>query len=122
MTPSDLDALTLALPIGREHGTSQQALARSLGWYCGTSGRPNTRKVQDGFLLLRRERHLPVVAISRPNGCYVATKADLDELKRTRNGLHSRAMSELVTVKEMNLVIADLEWCPALFQLEEVAL
>lgn len=121
MTPAGLDALALALPVGRDHGTSQKALARKLGWFYGTSGRPNTRKVQEGFLALRRERHLPVVAISRPNGCYIATPDDLDELKRTRNGLRSRAMSELVTVKEMDMVIADIEFSPTLFVLEEVS-
>ena len=118
MSPADLDALALALPIGRDHGTSQRALARRLGWHYGTSGRPNTRKVQEGFLALRRERHLPVVAISRPNGCYVATKADLDELVHTRNGLHSRAMSLHVTIRDLDEVIADMSWTPALFELE----
>jgi hypothetical protein len=117
MTAADLHALHLALPVGIENGTTQADLAAQLGW--------DTRKVQEGFLELRREHHVPVVALTCHNGCFIARKgdkADLAAIKRTRNSMNSRAMSLHVTVRDLDEVIADLEWSPCLFpELEEVA-
>lgn len=108
MTSTELDTLHLALPYCLENGTSIPALCRMLGW--------SDRKVRQGIQELRRERHIPVVALTKPNGVFIATKADLDALRRTRDSLRSRAMSELVTVREMDMAIADLAWSPTLFE------
>jgi hypothetical protein len=101
MTSADLDRLDLALPIGAANG----------------------RKVREGIQTLRREYHVKIAALPKANGVFiVATEADLAALKRTRDGLHSRAMSELVTCRDLDQMIADLEWSPTLFsQLEEAS-
>jgi len=108
MTPSELTALHLALPTGADQGTSVKALATALGW--------NEPRVRRGFQLLRRDRHIPVVALPIAGGVFVATDDDLADLKRTREGLHSRAINLLVTCRDLDEMIADSEWSPTLFQ------
>jgi|LSQX01.2.fsa_nt_gb hypothetical protein len=108
MSPSELDALYLALPIGAGNGTTIRKLSRLLEW--------SERRVRQGIQELRRDRHIPVVALTVTNGVFVATGPDLGALKRTRDSLRSRAMSELVTVRELDMVIADFEWSPTLFE------
>ena len=111
MTPIFLIPLELALPVGSKAGTSVRALAARLDW--------SERKVRQGMQILRRERHLAIAGLPERNGVFVATLEDLPALKRTRDGLRSRAMSLLVTAKDLDEVIADLEWSPTLF--EEIA-
>jgi hypothetical protein len=117
MTSADLDRLDLALPIGAANGTTVRKLAHALGWPA------DGRKVREGIQTLRREYHVKIAALPKANGVFiVATEADLAALKRTRDGLHSRAMSELVTCRDLDQMIADLEWSPTLFsQLEEAS-
>lgn len=116
MDAADLTALELALPVGAEHGTTEAALAQALGW-------PDTRKVREGIQELRRgapgRRSLAIVALTKPGGVYVLPDgADISGLKRTRDSLRSRAMSLLVTVHDLDLLIADREWQPTLFREE----
>ena len=111
MTAETFVALELALPVGRKCGTSVRALAALLGW--------SERKVRLGMQILRRKKHLAIAALPERNGVFVATREDLSDLIRTRDGLHSRAMSLLVTVHELDEVIADLRWSPTLF--DEIA-
>ena len=109
MTSAELDTLYLALPMGAGNGTTMRKLARLLGW--------PERRVRRGVQELRRERHIPVVALPVTDGVYLATPRELDALKQTRDGLRSRAMNELVTVRELDMVIADFVWSPTLFDL-----
>ena len=107
MTSQELDALHHALPTGQSNATSVRALAYELEW--------SDRKVRQGFQALRRDRHVPICALPITNGVFVATKDDMEALQRTRDGLRSRAMSELVTVKDLDQTIADMSWQPTLF-------
>lgn len=108
MTPAELDTLELAIPTNPDEGTNVSALAHALRW--------DERKVRQGFQELRRERRVAVVALPKPNGVYVLPEgADLADLEHTRNSLHSRAMSLLVTVQDLDQLIADREWSPTLF-------
>jgi hypothetical protein len=111
MTAASFLALELALPVGRRCGTSVRVLAHRLGW--------SERKVRLGMQILRRKKHLAIVGLPERNGVFIATREDLLALIRTRNGLYSRAMSLLATVRELDGVIADLEWSPTLF--DEIA-
>lgn len=111
MTPASLLPLELALPVGRRQGTSVHALATRLAW--------SERKVRKGMQILRRQKHLAIAGLPERNGVFIATGEDLPALKRTRDGLRSRAMSLLVTARELDDVIADLEWSPTLF--DEIA-
>jgi hypothetical protein len=114
MDAAELDLLYLALPYGSENGTTVAKLARMLDWP------EDGRKVREGFRELRRgsetRRPVPVVALPVTNGVFIATKADLAALKRCAAGLHSRAMNQLVTERDLNEIIADFEWSPALFE------
>ena len=111
MTIADFLPLELALPVGRKQGTSVRALGARLAW--------SERKVRQGMQILRRRRHLAIAGLPERDGVFIATREDLPALKRTRDGLRSRAMSLLVTAKELDEVIAGLEWSPTLF--EEIA-
>lgn len=108
LSSSELDALQLALPVGSANGTNVRRLETALGW--------NERKVRQGMQQLRRERHVPVVALTKPGGVFIATEADVKDLRRTYDSLHSRAMNNLVTCRELLLVIEDFEWSPTLFE------
>lgn len=108
MTTIDLDTLANAIPRGADNGTSIPALAYELEW--------PERTVRQGIQDLRRERHLAVATLPRPNGVFVVTScAELDELRRSRNGLHSRAMSLLVTVRDIDQAIDEISFSPTLF-------
>jgi hypothetical protein len=107
MTSADLDTLYLALPVGADNGTTMLRLAHFLDW--------SDRKVRKGVQLLRRERHVKVVALTTDKGCFIARDEDLDALKHNADAMHSRAMSVLVTEKDLREMIADIEWNPALF-------
>jgi hypothetical protein len=109
LTPAELDALELILPLGSENGTSQRTLSATLGWDA------KGRKVRQGFQQLRRDRHVKVVALTTDKGCFIARDEDLDALKHNADAMHSRAMSVLVTEKDLREMIADIEWNPALF-------
>ena len=108
LSSAELDALELALPVGAANGTNVRRLETALGW--------NERKVRQGMQQLRRERHVGVVALTRPGGVFIATEADVKDLRRTYDSLHSRAMNNLVTCRELMLVIEDFEWSPTLFE------
>jgi len=111
MTAASFRALELALPVGRKCGTSVRTLSARLGW--------SERKVRLGMQVLRRKKHLAIAGLPQRNGVFIATREDLAALIRTRDGLRSRAMSLLVTVHELDTVIAELEWSPTLF--DEIA-
>jgi hypothetical protein len=82
-------------------------LALRLAW--------SERKVRKGIQILRRHRHLAIAGLPERNGVFIATREDLPAIKRTRNGLFSRAMSLLVTAGELDEVIRDLELSSTLF-------
>jgi hypothetical protein len=108
MDAQELHSLDRALPRGAANGTSIPALAYELEW--------DERKVRAGIQELRRDRHVAVATLPRPNGVFVVTSCeDLDELRRSRDGLRSRAMSLLVTVRDLDEVIADIAYSPTLF-------
>jgi hypothetical protein len=111
MTVASFHALELVLPVGRRRGTSVRALAARLGW--------SERKVRLGMQVLRRKKHLAIAGLPERNGVFIATHEDLAALIRTRYGLRSRALSLLATVRELDAVIAELEWSPTLF--DEIA-
>jgi DNA-binding transcriptional regulator YhcF (GntR family) len=104
MTLTDLDTLRNAIPAGRANGTTVPSLAAATGL--------TPRQVRQGFQELRR-LGLPLVALPTQNGVFVATDADVEALKRTRDGLHSRAMSELVTVRYLDRAIERFEFVPS---------
>lgn len=107
MDAADLTQLYLAIPIGVENGTSVPQLAEALNW--------DQRKVREGFRELRRQ-HVDLVTMTRPNGVYILPEdADVGELEHTRNNLHARAMDMLVTVRHLDMMIADRRFRPTLF-------
>jgi hypothetical protein len=106
MNATRLDALESILPHGADHGTTVRFLHGHLGWH--------ERTVRRAMRELRKDRHIPVVALTRPNGVFIADPADLALLKRTRTSLHSRAMKVLVLVTDMDQIIADIEMTPDL--------
>ena len=108
MEAAELTRLDHALPRGADNGTSIPALAYELEW--------DERRVRAGIQELRRDRHVAVATLPRPNGVFVVTScAELDELRRSRDGLRSRAMSLLVTVRDLDEVIAGIAYSPTLF-------
>jgi hypothetical protein len=116
MNAADLKALRDALPVGSENGTTVSELTFRLGWDI------EGRKVRRGMQILRREEHLAVAGLPEPGGVFIVdSEADLGKLKRTRNGLHSRAMKLHVTVKDLDEIIADFEWSPTLFDAAAVS-
>jgi hypothetical protein len=102
MTPAELDSLLLALPVGPEDGTTIGELARLLGW--------DDRKVREGNRLLRRgspdRPPVAIVAETKPKGVYIDPSSDLGAFIACRNSLRGRAMDLLVTVRDMDFVIA----------------
>ena len=113
LSPAELDALELALPVGAANGTNVAQIETALGWH--------ERKVRQGMQQLRRERHVGVVALTRPGGVFIATEADVKDLQRTHDSLRSRAMSELVTCRDLQEIVDDLLWSPSLFPVEQTA-
>lgn len=108
MTSDELDTLHLALPVGSDNGTTVARLSHQLEWH--------ERRVRQGIQELRRERHVAVVALTKPGGVFIATEDDIEALEHTRNSLRSRAMSQLVTVRDLDEILADFRWSPTLFE------
>jgi hypothetical protein len=107
LTPAELTELRRHLPTGADNGTTVNKLAWSLDW--------PERKVREGMALLRRE-HVPVAALPITNGVFVVKDAaDLDKLRRYRDGLHSRAISQLVTCHDLDQMIDEIAYSPTLF-------